>query len=251
MPPIYSVRIEPDPREKQRYADEQDYRKRQLARATTLNTITRVGTMAGLVGFLVLLGTLIITKQSVNTANRQLEASQRPWISFDMSIVGPLTFDTNGASMRTRFALRNAGPTPAVLSINTTFYTYTLNAQDTESERRKACLGRSPLPELLNETLFPGETTPNGVMPRPERILTLSKDEVKRMLTQQPLVNPTVIACIFYRATFNNTTRHTIKIYRVHSLTPAVLVVRPEDTISIPANQLALEIPFFDGTYAD
>lgn len=47
------------------------------------------------------------------TAQRQLELSERPWLSVTAAVVGPLVFDSHGAHIAVAFWLRNWGRSPA------------------------------------------------------------------------------------------------------------------------------------------
>jgi hypothetical protein len=46
-------------------------------------------------------------------AAQQLEVADRPWVSIDMNLVGPLTFDENGANVKTLMTMKNSGHSPA------------------------------------------------------------------------------------------------------------------------------------------
>ena len=53
-------------------------------------------------------------KSTAEATARQLELSQRPWISIDTSIESPLTFTSSGsAQVSVKFVIRNMGSTPA------------------------------------------------------------------------------------------------------------------------------------------
>lgn len=82
---------------------------RQVRAAEKLNCITAWAAFVGAAGIAVLVVTLLVTKQSADTASRQLELSERPWVSVDFEIVQPLIFDAKGASLGLRVHLKNIG----------------------------------------------------------------------------------------------------------------------------------------------
>jgi hypothetical protein len=88
---------------------------RQTRAAEKLNCITVWAAMVGLVGIIVLIGTLFITKQSADTGTKQLELSERPWVSEEITLASPLTFtDNNGGFMTVNIALKGLGNSVAL-----------------------------------------------------------------------------------------------------------------------------------------
>jgi hypothetical protein len=55
------------------------------------------------------MSTLWVTKQSADTAREQLELSMRPWVSVEFDILQPLSFDTQGVSIKVRLRIKNIG----------------------------------------------------------------------------------------------------------------------------------------------
>lgn len=52
-------------------------------------------------------------KTSSETATKELELSQRPYLEAGMSLDGPLSYDVNGANINFKLALQNNGHSPA------------------------------------------------------------------------------------------------------------------------------------------
>src|ERR1700674_245329 len=91
----YSVRIERTADDSQRYGEQKVFLKWQLAVAIAT-------TLVGFFGLIYLNGTLSATKKAANAAQKaadtsakQLELSERPWMSADVSIAGPFVPDKN------------------------------------------------------------------------------------------------------------------------------------------------------------
>ena len=56
-------------------------------------------------------------KSAAETAARQLELSERPWVQAQISIAGPFNFNVNGANLHLRFQLLNTGHSPALATV--------------------------------------------------------------------------------------------------------------------------------------
>lgn len=82
-PSVYTVRIEADPEDEQRYTKEKEYRGSQLSIGKWLNRITAVGTLVGIAGLLYLYGTLIATRQSANAADVNSRATLQQVLAFE------------------------------------------------------------------------------------------------------------------------------------------------------------------------
>src|ERR1035437_444117 len=52
-------------------------------------------------------------KESADVANKTLIATQRPWVTADVIVVGPLIFKNGGAVITLRYSLKNLGAPPA------------------------------------------------------------------------------------------------------------------------------------------
>ena len=80
-------------------------------------------------------------KSTAEATARQLELSQRPWISIDTSIGSPLTFTSEGAAqVSVKFVIRNVGGTPAKgLSVDPELSIASQGEQDPVMERSKVC----------------------------------------------------------------------------------------------------------------
>ncbi len=73
---LYTVRIEPDPEDKSRYADEKDYRKQQLDAAKSLNVISGVGGGIAFLGLIAVVWYACVASATLT----QLQVQQRPYV---------------------------------------------------------------------------------------------------------------------------------------------------------------------------
>jgi hypothetical protein len=55
-----------------------------------------------------------ISEESLKISRETYVAGQRPWISIQISILGPLIFDSNGAEIKIGVTLKNHGHSPAM-----------------------------------------------------------------------------------------------------------------------------------------
>ncbi len=102
-PSPYPVRIEPSAEDDKKYADDQQYKERQINIAKWLNWITAGAAAIALAGLVYLNGQLEITK-------RQLKL-ERPWVS---TVGNDLAFDKVDFHLRgVGFKLQNGGRSPA------------------------------------------------------------------------------------------------------------------------------------------
>jgi len=102
----------------------------------------------------------IASKNSADTAAKELELSERPWISADIVHNGPLMFDSSGASLSVRVLIRNTGHSPA---LNTTVVPLvSLGAQDfaaavMQPDNRCENFIQAELKDSSGTTVFPSE----------------------------------------------------------------------------------------------
>jgi hypothetical protein len=198
-------------------------------------------------GLLILnLGQLRATQQAANAAKsaaeitaRQLELSQRPWISIDTFVVSPLTFTPGGAAQVTlKFAIRNVGSTPAKgLSVQSEMYIASRDNQDPVMERSKVCEENRTRGAGAEGTLFPkGELT---------KFVTFygdAKDIVKES-NRTGSFSPAVIVCANYRSTFDDRSGYTTGIiYYLRRIDPTHpgIYLRMKNGVEVPQEFVAL-----------
>jgi hypothetical protein len=181
---------------------------------------------------LVALGLLILnlyqsraTQQAANaarstaeTAAHQLEMSQRPWISVDTFVVGPLTFTPAGeAQVTLKFVVRNVGSSPAKgLSIQPEMYIASRDKQDPVMERSQVCEQNRSLAAGVDGTLFPKAEFTKAV--------TFNGDarEIVKESNRTGSFSPAVIVCASYQSTFDDRSRYTTGIiYYLRRIDPS------------------------------
>jgi hypothetical protein len=167
-------------------------------------------------------------KRAADTAGRELELSERPWVSADLTLVGPLVFDKDGAHVTARLSLKNSGHSPAVRGFyNIDFFAPFLMHPDPRKRRDDLCkntTGESALPSnaWLSKTWFPGDQPPVDIkIGMSERDIHAAMVEIPDALfpnareryginpPRPPYIFPVVITCIAYRPSFADVQYHT------------------------------------------
>jgi hypothetical protein len=163
-------------------------------------------------------------KIAANIAAAQLELAERPWVDASIVIDGPLTFTVNGLNIPLKLTLRNTGHSPAQSvnisylplvghkSINATNY----RGQVCESATKMSVnmgFGVSLFPDVLFE-----EHEGIGVGKEDIAAASLSK-EFPDSKFPAVIMTPTMIVCIAYRPTFDQSrVYHTAYIFDLYKL---------------------------------
>jgi hypothetical protein len=178
-------------------------------------------------------------RSTAEVAARQVELSQRPWISIDTLIVSPLTFTAGGAAQVTlKFAIRNVGSTPAKgLSIQPEMYIASRDNQDPVVERSKVCEANR-----TRETGADGILFPKGEFTKFVTFYGDAKDIVKES-NRTGSFSPAVIVCANYRSTFDDHSRYTTGIiYYLRRIDPSHpgIYSRMKNGVEVPQELLAV-----------
>jgi hypothetical protein len=207
--------------------------------------------------------TLVAETRKISEVNkRQLEVTQRPWVTAKLSVGGNgLSFTKDGkAVLDGVVVLKNIGHSPAV-EISTVYAVVALNAVDIFGEptdairiQRLICDEVRRNPKVVDDTprvniLFPGdETTPSQV-----ESTSYSFDVDALKLSFGSYVSPVVVGCVDYRFTFATEHHQTGFIYRLYGGDPADLYEHKMIKVgeSLPPEKLQLIEYFFGGKYAD
>jgi hypothetical protein len=185
---------------------------------------------------------------SAQTAQRQLELSERPWVSIDQVVFGsPLVFDQNGGRITLQFLLRNTGNSPAeYVNIDGEFIPFPLSKERwyVPIEQRRLCDAiRLQTFKMSLVTLFPNTTSPYSVT------FTMNPTDIAQGLIypeKRDWITPIIIGCIDYRFEFANGHHQTgFSYYVMHK--PGEIVIHPQGTIE--SNTLWLES--WEGNYSD
>ncbi len=142
-----------------------------------------------IVGFVQAIGTIHAAdaaKSAAATAAKELELSQRPWITVEPQILSSLKFGADGARITIRLYIANTGHTPAVNVPDTMpeIYASFLTVPDPRQQRRDLCdQQRSQATNSHNwsflQTIIPGSA------PRDFNLL-LSKDSIRTAAFDTP-----------------------------------------------------------------
>jgi hypothetical protein len=179
-------------------------------------------------------------KSTAEATARQLELSQRPWISIDTSIESPLTFTAEGAAqVSMKFVVRNVGGTPAKgLSVEPELSIASRGEHDPVMERSKVCEENRRREAGSDGTLFP-----KGEFTKSVTFLADAWDIVKES-SRTGSFSPVVIVCASYRSTFDDSARYTTGvIYYLRRLDPSHpgTYLRMKDRVEVPRELLLLE----------
>jgi hypothetical protein len=179
-------------------------------------------------------------KSTAEATARQLELSQRPWISIDTSIESPLTFTSAGsAQVSVKFVIRNMGSTPAKgLSVEPKLSIASHGDHDPVMERSKVCEENRMRESGSDGTLFP-----KGELTKSVTFLADAWDIVKET-SRTGSFSPVVIVCASYRSTFDDSARYTTGvIYFLRRIDPGHpgAYLRMKDRVDVPRELLMLE----------
>lgn len=143
-------------------------------------------------------------KSAADTAARQLELAERPWVDADIRINGPFAFNVNGASLNVLITTRNTGNSPAFNTTSNERLMFISGGADPFQLRSEVCKGAVSQATTMGfgVSLFPNtdSQTPTTV--------GLPKEEIEKAGKGQ-IVGMKLIVCLAYRPTFNNTSVYT------------------------------------------
>jgi hypothetical protein len=216
------------------------------------DTIQLGANVAAIVALLAAVAVFFLPSSQTGTNNPQqsepqpLVLSQRPWVSADVAIAGPLFVEHNSPAVRLNITLRNTGNSPATSIIPFPIMTMReqqpLNMLESQT-RRCSTLRRPPGPGSgLGYTLFPGGTVTEYNTP------SMAREEIESIGFN---IAPLIIICINYKFTFSDESHQTATIYllgRRNPEYPGQAFVIDLRASPIPAESLQL-IPM--GSYAD
>jgi len=173
---------------------------------------------------------------SAEVAQRQMELSERPWLSLDARLTIPLSFDAEhgGASLTVQFLLTNVGHSPAA---NAWIPASVILEGNPIEEQEKLCGPYREKKERwpLGYTIFPGQT-----MPQPIGLTIEQKDIDAALARGGGFLFPSIIGCVDYGFEFSTGHHQTGFIF--HLLVPSdrpgiMLGIKPAP--SVPEAQLA------------
>jgi hypothetical protein len=199
-------------------------------------------------------------RQSEN-AERALIAANRPWVTADISVNGPIVYNVNGVNFTLNFRLKNIGHSPAlnvwaepkVIAPAPGIY----QTFDPRAELQKVIAtlkARPPIPNPLGFAIFPGDVIDQPIT------VSINPDELKQITQKVDFIMPTIIGAIDYRHGFDTKAHETgfiIDIRRADSPRPisttknrSPAAIFPDEG-DIPAADVRLYRSFIDGGFAD
>ena len=137
-------------------------------------------------------------QKSADVAARQLELSERPWVYADVHLTGPLTFNKEGMVIPLSYELVNSGNSPALKVWADFNLILSTNIQiDPQTERNKLCDLTAKRAENMGQSIFPTKKVVAKTV-----ILATPEDIQRAQIYLKGFVNPSIIGCIAYQASF-------------------------------------------------
>jgi Glycosyl transferase family group 2 len=181
----------------------------------------RAQTILGVLGFGVVIATLVFTAVATRAASRAAKAAEeaiiienRPWIKFAVNINGNPTINGHGMTFSCQMKLTNVGNGPAkiigVVTGELDFFADDLLAGLKEWIDEHIQIARKHPNE--QETFFPNETYINQQFPRMSRTLF---DQHIAVIPNHKMVNPVIIFGVFYKAAIGADIFYTVAAYNI------------------------------------
>jgi len=202
------------------------------------------------------------TKKSANAADSAAKtavASIRPWIDLDAAVIGPLTFDNQGAHLPLVVSIQNVGHSPAVRVGEHQEFIQTLLNSDPEpwQELKRVCTqaaGESAQPANRGVTVTIFEKKPHfsqlQMTMGPQELAKTLKDIFPEMPNPPTFVEAKIIWCVGYRGDFESTTHRTGYIWEVQRKTKNGFAHIERNGDDVPKEELVLTPSIF-GPLAD
>ncbi|MGA8366095.1 MAG: hypothetical protein ACLQMT_01760 [Candidatus Acidiferrales bacterium] len=172
------------------------------------------------------------TQQSANaatsaadTATKQLELTDRPWVDATIALDGPFSFDINGANIPLKVTLRNTGHSPALSVVISPLPLLGSKGMNAANYREQVCQDATRTATTAPQfgvALFPNanfeERMTVGIGKQDIEDARASK-EFPGSHFGDVILSPSVVICIAYRPTFNQTSvYHTVYVVNLLKL---------------------------------
>ena len=195
-----------------------------------------------------------------NHLNREnFLATERPWVTADIGVGGPLYYNINGANITLLFRLKNVGKSPAThvwINLRTLAPAIGVDAPYDPREAQQKLYEETKARPLssFGYTLFPGDVITQAMT------VSIGKDELKRITVKADFIHPTIIGTIDYGFTFeagHHQTGFMVEVRRsdapraestAKNRSPSAIFVDEGD---IPAEDLRVMRSFLGGEFAD
>jgi len=263
--------IKPDPEAEHRKAEREHWErernlwKHQTWSAWAMVLVTALAALSGIVGLYILNGTLRATRgaataaiRNAKTAQLQLEASTRPWLTAAPTIASPLVINAEGAHLTLSVVTKNIGVSPAIKidTILAMIAPDVTNLREAAQKQAEAC---APLPDVPLDfpsafatlTLLPGEQ--GGGEPHSLTIPAAELADVGRSVEMQEgrrFFVPIIVGCVDYRFAFDPSRHHhtsiLLEVIRVADPGAGAKMIEIKKQAT-PAETLRLRPYFFGG----
>jgi hypothetical protein len=153
----------------------------------------------------------VAAQKAADTAANQLELAERPWVDANISLDGPFTFNINGASIPLKITLRNTGHSPALTVTISPLPLIGHKAANAANYREQVCQDAIRIATTMPQ--FGVALFPNVNFEQREEI-GIGKEEIESGKASKEfpdshfgdvILSPSVVICIAYRPTFNQT----------------------------------------------
>jgi hypothetical protein len=175
-------------------------------------------------------------KSAADTVARQLELSERPWVSIVPSIASPFWMDRNGANLILEFEVSNTGVTPAVgTSVYAKFFPPYHTAEEYESQMKEACESAIRLGRGSRDILVRDAPTRKKVH------FIFSSSKIERD-SRGGFFMVNIVACPAYQSTFNEVTYSHGQMYHFYRIDPNGGALAFKVGQTVPAKELHIGV---------
>ena len=188
-------------------------------------------------------------RQSVTSA-RELELSQRPWITAKFAPVDRVWIDQDGMHLTIEMNAKNVGQSPAVrVEYEFAIMSFPPNIYATRDELCKTVELRSALKSngKFLQTWFPGDASPVAATITLQKANFFAPEKDRQM---QSVAMPIVAVCIAYSPSFKDVEYHTGYILSLHHVSNSKETFIPNRQWQAPANEFYLSEQFGTGVDA-
>lgn len=210
--------------------------------------------------FVVTAGIFMQSRRATDIAHDSLVATQRPWISAEVALIGPFSMDATYVSLPTRISLENVGASTAVnVQIEDDFTPNPpfdlIHAREKLADQVRGHVKANP---NQGEAIFAKQKT----FYRDIVITMLRSDYDRAIKNHRPnppiegvnLILPTVIFCVGYQSSLDkdpHITALTLHIMKKDRQLGRDLARFPDDISTVSFGDLVLYSGFINATYAD
>lgn len=195
-------------------------------------------------------------QQAADVARNTLVATNRPWVSVDLAIVGPLTYTQDEARIEIAFILKNTGTSPAVnVQVDAEIALFTDGRKPALDVMKEICKRAKDSPDdnaVLGHTIFKDREFTSLIN------IGKRKSDVENSLDgfagvekgKNDWFTPVIVGCVSYRFPFQkgrHITEFLADLRKINQANPRVPLAFKMSDGDVPANQLILTRSFIGG----